>query len=255
MNLKERQKYILEKLKQQKTVTTKELVNELNVSKMTINRDFSELESLGIVELFHGGAMYIDVNIVEYPIRVKKNIFLKEKKLIAKKVNTLVEDGHTIFLETGTTVSYAANELKNKRRSIFFTNSLSIMKYFSTFEDLQLNIIPGTYRPLSDGFLGVDSLDYVDKLYFDYCILGVEGISENGRLSVQSKDDASFKQKIIAHSENKILLFDKSKINKNFTYSYGSINQFDKIVTDDINTKSLLKNRLVKKDSLIIAGK
>ncbi|MBV7392506.1 DeoR/GlpR family DNA-binding transcription regulator [Enterococcus alishanensis] len=254
MNLKERQKYILKKLKQQGTATTNELVNELKVSKMTINRDFSELEKLGVVELFHGGAMYIDTDIVEYPIHVKNDIFVNEKKKIAKKVSSLIDDGHTIFLETGTTVSYAAKELKGKRSSNFFTNSLSIMKYFSTIEDLKLNIIPGTYRPLSDGFLGVDTLDYIDNLFFDYCILGVEGISENGRLSVQSKEDAFVKQKIITHSKNKILLFDKSKINKNFTYSFGTINQFDKIITDYQNAQNLLENYLVKKDSLIIAG-
>ncbi|MGX4686968.1 DeoR/GlpR family DNA-binding transcription regulator [Vagococcus sp. JNUCC 83] len=253
MNQKQRQEYIAEMLKIKGSITTNELVEELSVSKMTIGRDLKELESVGIAELFHGGAMYQGANILEYPITVKQDLFVNEKQKIAKKAVEHIADGSSIFIETGTTTLHVALELLNKKSCLFYTNSLSVVNHLSKIDDLTIHMAPGKYRKMSDGFMGLETIAYVENLYFDYCFLGTEGVSQDGWVSVHSSEDALTKRAILAQSKQKILVFDRSKIGKKLLYKVGDIADFNKIVTDYDEMEQFITDKDISIPHIIIS--
>lgn len=254
MNPKQRQEYIIDILKTRGSITTNELVEELQVSKMTIGRDLKELELLGTAELFHGGAMYKKANIVEYPILMKKDFYVREKKQIAKAAFNEVTEGSSIFLETGTTVFYTALELINKNNCSFYTNSLSVLNHFAKVDASAIHVVPGKYRALSDGFVGIETVDYLKNFYFDYCFIGTEGLSQEGKISVYSEEDALTKKNVLAHSKHKILLLDKSKIGKKLLYSVATIADFDTIITDYTEMEAFLENEKKFKKNIIVTS-
>lgn len=251
MNQKQRQEYIAELLRLKGSLTTHELVSELNVSKMTIGRDLKELESAGVVELFHGGAMYKDVNVLEYPMLVKQDLFVREKQKIAKLAVKDVAEGSSIFLETGTTVLYVALELLHKKNCTFYTNSLSVANHFAKLEKLDFHIVPGKYRSMSDGFLGIETVDYLKDLFFDYSFVGLEGISQDGRMSVHTQEDAVTKQNVIEHARQAILVFDRSKVGKSLSYGMGNIDQAAKVVTDYSEIDSFFDQHLADRPEIL----
>ena len=251
MNQKQRQKYIAEILKIKGSVSTNELVEKLGVSKMTIGRDLKILETQGIAELFHGVAMYKDSGILEYPILVKQDLFVKEKQQIAKAAAKNVVSGSSIFIGAGTTALAASLELLAKKDCVFYTNSLSVLNYFSKVNNLNFYIIPGKYRSMSDGFLGIESAEYVTNLCFDYSFIGTEGVSQNGCVSVHSANDALTKKMVVQHSKHATLIFDHSKVGKRMLHSFGKVGDFDRIITDDQKITTFFSKK-VKLDTTTI---
>lgn len=238
-------------LKIKGSVATNELVDELKVSKMTINRDFKELESSGVAELFHGGAMYKEAGILEYPILVKQDLLIKEKQQIADLAAQSVEDDSSVFIETGTTTLYVALELLAKKNCTFYTNSLSVANYFSKIQGINLHMVPGRYREMSAGFLGVETVEYIKDLYFDYCFIGTDGIAQDGKISVHSEENALTKKNVIAHSKQRSLVFDRSKVGKKLLHGFGNITDFDRAITDYQDLPSFLSQSLTLKTKIL----
>ena len=59
---KERQIYILEKVKREGRAITNDLVEELGVAEDTIRKDFQELSKKGLVRRIHGGVLRMENN-------------------------------------------------------------------------------------------------------------------------------------------------------------------------------------------------
>ena len=85
-----------------------------DISVMTLRRDLKRLEEQGDVVLIKGGAKGIS-----HLSRIKEEIYSKrslentaEKYQIAKKAFEYVEEGRSIFLDSGTTIMYLAQLLE-----------------------------------------------------------------------------------------------------------------------------------------------
>jgi DeoR/GlpR family transcriptional regulator of sugar metabolism len=79
-----RRKRILEILRRDNNVVTKELSKMFNVSPMTIRRDFKQLEGLGYVKRTYKGAIIEDLG-TELSFMDKTLKCREEKERIAKK--------------------------------------------------------------------------------------------------------------------------------------------------------------------------
>ena len=76
----ERQNAILQALKENKSANVAELAKKLYVSEATIRRDLTAMESMGLIERTHGGAL-LPENAEEISIffRMEKNAREKER--------------------------------------------------------------------------------------------------------------------------------------------------------------------------------
>lgn len=246
MNQKQRQDLIVERIRMTGQATTKELSEVLAVSSMTIGRDLKELAKQGIIELFHGGAMYKDANLLEYPMSIKEDVFVEEKKRIANYCSTLVTNGDSVFIETGTTPLFVAQELFRLKECTFFSNSLLALNALAKIDQIKLHSVPGKYRELSKGFLGLETVQAVQRFNFDHCFIGAEGIDSQGNVTLPNEEDAFTKQAILARSKQKILVVDPSKFEKSFLYNVGTISDFDWVITtlgEPSKVISTLKNQ------------
>ncbi len=233
MNQKERQESILNKIKIQESVTTNELVEEFKVSIMTIRRDLHLLEESGYIILNHGGAVLKKDGHLEHSMMYKQSQFVNEKKSIAKYCASLVNDDETIFIETGTTAQAVANELTKKKNLKVHTNSLSVINTLSRFSNIELFVVPGKYRELSDGFVGPLTNQYIQQFYFDYAFIGTEGIDLKYGLTAPDLDDALTKKSVVEQSKSVIIVADHTKFNNVFTHQVCKLNQVTCVVTDE----------------------
>ena len=95
----EREKEILDILKQTEYATVEYLSKKMCISPSSIRRDLSSMEAQGLVLRSYGGVQITDsVNsIVSFSMRSHKNI--REKKRIAQTAATLVKEGDVIFAD------------------------------------------------------------------------------------------------------------------------------------------------------------
>ena len=92
------------------TVRTNEIVEDLNVSDMTVRRDLAELEEKGVLTKIHGGARSNSVfQFKEKSHQEKHAQNIEQKKEVAQKAVSLIEESDTIFLGPGTTIELFAS--------------------------------------------------------------------------------------------------------------------------------------------------
>ena len=98
MNKYDRLEEITKLVNQKGTVRTNEIVEELNVSDMTVRRDLAELEEKGLLTKIHGGARSNSAfQIKEKSHQEKHTENIDEKRAVARKAVNLIEENDTIF--------------------------------------------------------------------------------------------------------------------------------------------------------------
>ncbi|CDO04756.1 Glycerol-3-phosphate regulon repressor [Oceanobacillus picturae] len=232
LNQTKRHVFILEKVKVNGEVNSKDLAEELNVSLMTINRDLKALSENGELELVYGGAVYKKTNLSEYPMTIKREVNAYGKKLIGEYCKRLVKPYSSIFIETGTTTLAVAHEIFRTRNCTFYSNSLMVLSTLSKHKDISLFSVPGEYRDLSQGFLGVQTIDYIKDFQFDLVFVGTEGITLEHGVTLPDEVDAFTKKAIINQAKQVVLVADKTKFGLSHLYKAGEVKDFDIIITD-----------------------
>src|ERR1700744_4608296 len=81
-------------------VSTERIMADLGGSRETVRRDLLDLEALGELRRFHGGAIS---PAEEAPIAERVHMRVKSKTAIAKAATNLIASGQTLFIDAGTT--------------------------------------------------------------------------------------------------------------------------------------------------------
>ena len=232
MKQTKRQIYILEYIRVNGEVLTKDLAQKLNVSTMTITRDLKALADNGAVQLTYGGAMSCEMSSSEYPMALKEEANTDGKKRIATYCKQLVKPGSSVFIETGTTTLAVAKEIFRTENCTFYTNSLLALNALSKFSGITLHTIPGKYRELSQGFLGPQAIEYVKDFQFDIAFIGTEGIDLDLGITLPNEADAYTKKAIIQQAKRVIIVADHSKFGLTHLHKAAELAKIDLIVTD-----------------------
>ena len=93
---------ILTELQRDGRVSVNELAGRLGISTETVRRDLRDLEMRGHARRVYGGAV-IDQKKDDQPFDERARVGMREKARIATAALALVEDGMTVFIDTGTT--------------------------------------------------------------------------------------------------------------------------------------------------------
>ena len=136
IRLEEEEKYIHRK----NNVTLEELMKEFDVSLNTIRRDVKELLKKGKIKKVYGGVESLigvseEKYLNNYESRSVNNIF--EKKRIAKKASEYINEGDTIFIDSGSTTVSILDNVPMDISLIVVTNSLDVINKISNYKNIQ----------------------------------------------------------------------------------------------------------------------
>ena len=148
--LNERQNRILEILGRDNRTSVNDLSRQLDVSSVTIRQDLNFLEAEGLLRRVHGGAVLKDGDDLDN--RLGKNY---EKKLsIAKKLASLVNEGETILIESGSANVLFARELVKIKKVTIMTTNVYIARQFRKNTQANIVILGGIYQHDSETLVG-----------------------------------------------------------------------------------------------------
>jgi DeoR family fructose operon transcriptional repressor len=228
----ERKKEITEYVQKNLRASVQELVSVFNVSESTIRRDLKDLEGDGVLKRTHGGAVFLETVNFEPNYKEKEIKFCNEKRNIAKKAASFIEDGDTILLDAGTTTLYLATELKRFSRLTIVTNSVVIANEVYGISGIEVFIIGGQLRQNTMALVGPLAQEYLDMLHVDKTFLGANGLTFKEGITTPNVLEAETKKKMISISDQTILLIDHSKIGRISFSKICGIQDIDKIVVD-----------------------
>ena len=121
----ERRLQIAELLEQNEVVSLDEFCKSLGgVSESTVRRDLKTMEKEGEITLLRGGGACLKRGSYEVPVLSKKSKNVKEKDGIAKVAASLVNDGDSIYIDSGSTALDMVKYLKDKNITVVTTNAL-----------------------------------------------------------------------------------------------------------------------------------
>lgn len=235
----DRQRIILNILSDKTTITLIELENNLNCSRITIQRDLVELEDKGLLKRVHGGATLKSFDLANYGHDKRLLIQSDKKKKIAEKVISLIRSDMYIFLDASST-SYFLSE------RIFPDNVRVVTSGIDTFlnlyenKNIQVVLTGGRINPLNRTLVGPEAISIINQFHFNITFFSADSIIKNKGIYSSDEEAAAVASAGIDHSDKRVLLFDSSKVYVNGGAKVCDIDVIDNIVTDDVKNPHIL---------------
>ncbi len=249
-----REKDIMTLLRVSGKVSVGEAMALLDVSESTVRRLFNKLEADGSAVRTYRGISINTVSGTRESYSFERNELYRsnEKIMIGEAAERLIEEGDTLYLDSGTTVlrlcsAMARAAVNGERYSAVtvFTNSLANLNLLK--DRMNVCLIGGAFRPHRQDFCGYLTDEVIKKLHFTKCFVGADGFSVKNGLTASDFDTARINQLVVAGSDKRILLADTSKAGKASVIHYAPIESVDTLVTNkwldnEIKTALLQKN-------------
>ena len=119
----ERQEAILQLLKRENKLTVQRICEEFNVSPATVRNDLNDMARKDLLIRTHGGAMLRQRVGIELTNQQKQIKNVEEKKRIAQEALTMINDGDTLAIDTGTTTMIFSETLTAKKNLTILIDS------------------------------------------------------------------------------------------------------------------------------------
>ncbi len=210
----ERIQYIQHLIAQGKEVQVATLSQELEVSEMTIRRDLTELERLGVLRKVHGGAIKEVGKNLEPVFSMRLTHRHSEKNAIGKLAVNMVREGDTLAIDSGSTALAFAQQLVKMDNLIIVTPSIHIGMLFLHHPSTRVFLSGGELRQHEGSLVGDQTRKFFENLHFDKFFMSSAGIDHEYGLTEYDIDDATIKNNIISQSKSTIALMTDDKFNR-----------------------------------------
>jgi len=205
--LNERQSRILKILGLNNQTSVNELSRQLEVSSVTIRQDLNFLEAEGLLKRVHGGAVLKDGDDLDN--RLGKNY---EKKLsIAKKLASLVSEGETILIESGSANVLLARELVKIKKVTIMTTNVYIARQFRKNSKANIVILGGIYQHDSETLVGKITKACIDQVNIHKAFIGIDGYTNEDGFTLRDMFRAEISSHIIQKAKDVFVVSDSSK--------------------------------------------
>ncbi len=231
---KERRALIIQKLTTEKEVSVTQLSTEFNISEVTIRKDLKILHQRNLLIRTRGGAIRVPKmsGDVDRSIEHKKIYNFREKQVIGKLAASLINDGETILIDSGTTTLELAKNLDQFQHLTIITNALNIAEELCKYNRFNVIILGGHLRSSSLSTVGPLAETTLKNFYCDKCFIGVDSFSIEQGISTPNIEEANINQTMMGMSKETIAMFDSSKFNKRAFAFIAPSTKLSAIVTD-----------------------
>lgn len=236
----ERQQIIAQMLGEKSSLKVNELAIYFQISESTIRRDLQEMEERGMLARTHGGAVGVRQSGYEPSFSEKESERNDDKKGIGIIAASMIEDGDTIILDSGTTALEIAKEITAKKITVI-TNSIDVASVLSLKEDIELIVTGGSLRVNTRAMVGHITEQAMKNFRVDKAFIGANGISLEEGITTPNFTEAQTKKSMIDVANKVIIVADSSKFNKVCFSVICSLREVSTIITSKDLDESIIK--------------
>lgn len=243
MFAQQRHQLIIHQLKRDKSIRTSELMETFGVSFETIRRDLEYLESEGLIQRVHGGAILKEPDYTrEIPLPLRESIYVEEKTELSRIASRYVTEGMSIALDVSTTNTQIARVLKDKfQRLTIITNSLPIMNELIAMPNYTLIMIGGMIRNSEQSIIGDLAEEFASRFHADLFFMSMSGVTIDEGITDYGIGEIQVKKIMQANAKQTIALADSSKFDHVSLIKVCSCSQVDRFVTDSKIDRELVE--------------
>lgn len=204
----ERRARILSLLADDTVLFLDDVAEALGVSPSTVRRDVASLAGTGEVVALRGGGLRRANRVSELSSVAKAQINVVAKRAIAAKAVELVDDGDTLYLDSGTTTLQMMPLLKGRRVQVVTSNTQALGL---VPEGVRVSLLGGDYLANIGSVAGSLTERMLADMYFDKAFLGASGCSRAAGVSTFDEREAAKKRLVHERSSHAYVLVDSSK--------------------------------------------
>ena len=223
----------LKKYIESKNVATIKELQELfpEISLMTLHRDLSTLEEMGIVTKYRGGVRSVRrLDDIEFNIRMKENT--QGKLSMIKKAMKLLHPQSAIFLDTSTSNLILARNLPDMELNIT-TISPNIALELCRLKNATVNLCGGTINPRTLSVSGINTLETLKNINIDLAFIGVSGCSADVGFTCGTEADMQIKKLVIQKARTSVVFCEAEKFKRLMPFTFAGIADVDYIICDE----------------------
>lgn len=228
MFFEERHEQIVQLLQGGKTIAVSELARRLFVSEATIRRDLNVLEKEGVARRVHGGAVLIG-HFRDVPLLTRENEDMEAKQKIGKMAAELVRENDVIIMDASSTVYAMVPYLRKFKNIVVVTSGVKTALTLGE-NHIKTYLTGGLMIDNSYSLIGGHTVDFIGSLSADIVFFSCRGVTEDGRLTDTSVEEAQLRQVMFKHAKRKVFLSAGSKIGRDYFYVLGHTSDMDDII-------------------------
>ena len=228
----QRRRRILELIQEEGSAHVRSLSQLFNVSEPTIRQDLQKLEAEQHIVKSHGGAVLRTIPQQVRSLSLQHSENLDKKALIGIAAARQINDGDSIILDSGSTVTEIAKNLGGKQSLKIITNALNIALIVGANPTFEVMVTGGEFKAPTLSLTGEKAADFFAKIHVDKLFLATGGISEADELTYPGLSDIPVKQAMIRSASEVYLVADSTKIGVHSFASLGSVDQVNYFITD-----------------------
>ncbi|CAL9340796.1 Glycerol-3-phosphate regulon repressor [Streptomyces sp. enrichment culture] len=232
MSTAERHRLIAQAVQEAGTATVAELAALTGASDMTVRRDLDHLAAQGVLERFRGGARTLLLRGEEPPFALRAHEAMDAKRRIAAEVASLIGDGETVLLDSGTTCLEVARLLHGRQVTVMPLSLQAIGILGDAPEPTRLLVPGGRPRPGEGALTGPLTLASLSALRFDTAVLGCCGLTAEDGMTAYDLDEAAVKKAAITSARRIVAAADGSKLGRTTQAYVGPSTLVHILVTD-----------------------
>ncbi|BFO10276.1 DeoR/GlpR family DNA-binding transcription regulator [Serratia rubidaea] len=234
----QRKKLILEKLAREGQVLAKQLSEMFGLSEDTIRRDLRELDSEGLLQRVHGGALPVSPAIAPFAERNQQES--GAKRAIARAAAAMILPGQVAIVDGGTTSAELVKQLPLSLQATIVTHSPSVAVGLVDHPQIEVILIGGRLYKHSIVTVGAAAVEAMSHIRADLYFMGVTGVHPSAGLSTGDLEEAYIKRALAARAAETVVLASAAKLNAASQYAIGDITLAQSIIVERDTDQALL---------------
>ena len=232
MLIAERRQYIVALAQKHGRVLVEELSHSLGISQITIRKDLDYLQSRGVLQRTHGGALLPGSGALADPsLQEKEGRHSQEKQRISAAAVNLVQEGQCVLLDSGTTTTAIARALKKFSHLTIITNAVNIAAELSG-TDFEVLLTGGSLRKNSFSLVGPLAEDMLHEMHADILFLGVDGFDLDVGLTTPNVMESRVNRAMVKAASMVVAVCDSTKFNRRSLSKIVDATSIHHVITD-----------------------
>jgi DeoR family fructose operon transcriptional repressor len=234
MFVEERQRRILDQLRDRGKVTVEGLAADFSVSAPTVRADLASLEARSLLRRTHGGALAVTTSLYEPTYAERAVSQSEEKRRIGRAAAALVQPGETVIIDAGTTTHEVGLALAaaGKKDITVITNNLPTAVALMDTPEITVIVVGGQAQARRRATLGPLATEFLQPMRADRLFLGVSGVHLTAGFTAIDFDAVQVKRAMIAHAATVVAVADETKIGQAVFAHVAPLSAASLLITD-----------------------
>lgn len=194
-----------------------------------MRQDLALLEKRSYINRGHGYATAVNVDRDDVDSRMMVNFNLKQK--LAHFAASLVEDGETVFLESGSTNALLARLLAERSNITIITVSHYIANLLKD-TSCEVILLGGQLQKKSETVVGPLTRQCIQQVHFSKAFIGIDGYRPDTGFTGRDMMRADVVNAVLSKGADNIIITDATKFGQIHPHSLSPMSEIRQVITD-----------------------